>query len=70
MDPITFMGITITGETLFFSGIFLLSEWIGANPKIRENTVSGLFLDMVRYLAMGRNEDDKIRKIRDILRKP
>lgn len=70
MDPITIFGITITGETLFFAGIFLLSEWVGANPKLRENTVAGLFLDMVRYLAMGRNEDDKIKKIRDILRKP
>lgn len=70
MDPITIAGITITGESLFFFGIFLLSEWIGSNPKLSENTVSGLFLGLVRYLALGRNEDDKVKKIRDILRKP
>jgi hypothetical protein len=69
MDPITLFGLTLTGESLFFFAVFLLSEWIGSNPRLSENTVSGLFLDLVKYLALGRNEDDKVKKIRDILRK-
>jgi hypothetical protein len=69
MDPITIFGITLTVENLFFFAVFILSEWVGSNPKLSENTVSGLFLHLVRYLALGRNEDDKVKKIRDILRK-
>lgn len=69
MDPITIFGITLTVENLFFFAIFILSEWVGSNPKLSENTISGLFLNLVRYLALGRNEDDKVKKIRDILRK-
>lgn len=69
MDPITLFGLTLTAENLFFFAVFLLSEWIGSNPRLSENTVSGLFLDLVKYLALGRNEDDKVKKIRDILRK-
>ena len=69
MDPITLFGITLTGESLFFFVVFLLSEWLGSNPKLAENNVAGLFLHLVKYLAMGRNEDDKVKKIRDILSK-
>jgi len=67
MDPITLFGITLTGESIFFFVVFLLSEWLGSNPKLAENNVAGLFIHLVKYLAHGRTEDDKIKKIRDIL---
>lgn len=72
MDPITItvMGVTLSGETLLFFAIFLLSEWVGSNPNLKENSVAGLFLSLVQYLTLGRSEDDKVKKIRDILRKP
>lgn len=68
MDPITIFGITVTVESLLFFALFLISEVIGSNPRLAENTVGGLFLNLVKYLAVGRKEDDKVKKIRDILR--
>lgn len=64
---LTILGIKVSYETLLFFVLFIASEIIG-NSKLKENSVLQLVRDAIGYLKPLRREDDKIQKIKDILR--
>lgn len=64
---LTLFGLKVSYETLLFFVLFIASEVIG-NSKLKENSVLALIRDAVGYLKPLRREDDKIQKIKDILR--
>lgn len=64
---LTILGIKVSYETLLFFVLFIASELIG-NSKLKENSVVQLLRDLIGYLKPLRREDDKIQKIKDILR--
>lgn len=64
---LTILGIKVSYETLLFFILFVASEVIG-NSKLKENSVLQLIRDAIGYLKPLRREDDKIQKIKDILR--
>lgn len=65
---IEILGLKITYETLLFFALFLASEVIGSNEKLKSNSVIQLLLTIVANLRPLRREDDKIERIRDTLR--
>lgn len=65
---IEILGIKFTYETLLFFALFLASEVIGGNEKLKANSVVQLFLSIVNNLRPLRSEDNRIEKIRDSLR--
>jgi len=68
---ITILGIKLSYEALTSSAFFVLfiaSEVIGLNKKWRANTVSQVLVRGARMARPFRKEDDKLRKILDVLR--
>ena len=65
---ITFLGITLSYEALGWFALFLSSELIGANPKLKDNTVIGFLLSFASIARHTRKEDDQIDNIKEILR--
>lgn len=66
---LTILGLQISAEQLVsavFFALFLGSEALGNNPKVKHNSVYQFVLS---YLKRSRQEDDKISAIRKILRK-
>jgi hypothetical protein len=64
---LTLFGLKVSYETLLFFVLFIASEVIG-NSKLKENSVLSLLRDAIGYIKPLRREDDKIQKIKDILR--
>jgi len=64
---LTILGIKISYETLGFLALFLASEVIGGS-RLKSNSVVQLFLKAVDALKPHRGEDDRINKIKDLLR--
>ena len=64
---LTILGIKVSYDTVLFFVLFIASEVIG-NSKLKENSVFQLIRDAIGYLKPLRREDDKIQKIKDILR--
>ena len=61
-------GVVLTTEQLIsggFAAFFLVSEWLGNNPRIKANSVFQLVLGLVKR---SRTEDEKIDDIKKILR--
>jgi hypothetical protein len=66
---ITFLGISLTYEALGFFLLFIISELIGVNPKLADNSVAQFILHFARISKYGRKEDDKLNEIADILKR-
>jgi len=64
---LTIFGLKVSYEALIFFGLFIGSELIGAS-KLRENSIVQVFLRVVEALKPHRTEDDKIQRIKDILK--
>lgn len=65
---ITILGIKLSYDTLVSLVCFVLflwSEYLGGNAKIKENNVTSF---LYRYLRIQRKEDDKLNRIIDILK--
>jgi hypothetical protein len=65
---VTFLGITLTYEALAFFLLFLVSEAVGANPKLKDNSVVQLIVRLATLSKGFRKEDDKIEEIKRTLR--
>jgi hypothetical protein len=65
---ITIFGAKVSLEALAFFILFLASEYLGFNKKIRSNTVSQFVVRAARLARPFRKEDDKISQIKKILR--
>lgn len=64
---LTLLGVKVSYETLVFFALFLGSEVIGAS-KLKDNSIVQVVLSLVSYLKVVRKEDDKIQKLKDILK--
>jgi len=64
---LTFLGLKVSYETLVFFALFLGSEIIGAS-KLKDNSIVQIVLSLVAYLKVVRKEDDKLQKLKDILK--
>lgn len=65
---ITILGVKLTYETIGFLALFLASEVIGSNEKLKANSVIQLLLGAANALKPLRSEDERINKIRDSLK--
>ena len=61
---IELFGIKLTYDVLFAFVLFLSSEYIGANPKIKASSISQLIIQAAQTLKPFRKEDDKIARIK------
>lgn len=64
---ITLLGIKLSYETIVFLGLFLASELIG-NSKLASNSVIQLIVGGINALKPLRTEDDRIQRIKEILK--
>lgn len=62
---ITIFGIKLSYEAAIFFGLFIASEYIGLNKKLRSNSVAQVFVKVVDLLRPFRSEDDKLKRIKD-----
>lgn len=65
---ITILGVKVSYETLAFFILFIASEYIGLNKKLRSNSVAQLIVRAARLSRPYRKEDDKLRKAIEVLR--
>ena len=64
---LTFLGIKVSYETLAFLALFLGSEVVGSS-KLKENSIVQVLLNAVNSLKPFRTEDDKLQKVKDLLK--
>lgn len=64
---LTLLGMKVSYETLVFFALFIGSELIGAS-KLKDNSIAQIVLSLIAYLKVVRKEDDKIQKLKDILK--
>ena len=65
---LTIFGAKVSIEALAFFILFLASEYLGLNKKLRSNRVSQLVVKAARLAQPFRKEDNKIDQIKKILR--
>ena len=65
---ITIFGAKVSIEALAFFILFIASEYLGLNRKLRSNSVSQFIVKAARLARPFRKEDEKIEKIKKILR--
>jgi len=59
---ITIFGLKVTYEVAFFFCLFIGSEIIGLNPKLKDNSVLEMVFRVANYLKPFRQEDDKLKR--------
>jgi hypothetical protein len=65
---LTFFGVKVSYEALAFFILFIASEYIGLNKKLRANSVAQVIVRAARLSRPYRKEDDKLRKAFEVLR--
>lgn len=65
---LTIFGAKVSIETLAFFILFIASEYIGLNKKLRSNSVAQIIVRAARLASPYRKEDDKLRKVSDTMR--
>ena len=65
---ITIFGLKVTYEVAFFFCLFIASEIIGLNPKLKDNSILGMVFRVANYLKPFRKEDDTIQKAKNVLK--
>jgi hypothetical protein len=65
---IEILGIKLSYEAAAFFVLFLASEYIGLNKKLRANSVAQIIAKAARLSRPFRKEDDKLEQIKKIFR--
>ena len=65
---LTIFGAKVSYEALAFFILFITSEYIGLNKKLRANSVAQVIVRAARLSRPYRKEDDKLRKAFEVLR--
>lgn len=65
---IEILGIKLSYEAAAFFVLFLASEYIGLNKKLRSNSVAQVIAKAARLSRPFRKEDDKLRQLGDVWR--
>lgn len=66
---LTIFGVKVSYEALAFFILFIASEYIGLNKKLRSNSVAQVIVKAARYARPFRKEDDKLREAWKVLKK-
>ena len=66
---LTIFGVKVSYEALAFFILFLASEYIGLNKKLKSNSVAQIIVRAARLSRPYRKEDDKLREVWKVLRK-
>jgi len=62
---LTILGAKVSIETVGFFVLFIASEYIGTNPRLKSNSVVQAVVSAVNSMKLFRKEDDRIRRIKD-----
>jgi hypothetical protein len=62
---LTILGAKVSIETVGFFVLFIASEYIGTNPRLKSNSVVQAVVSAVNSIKLFRKEDDQIRRIKD-----
>jgi hypothetical protein len=62
---LTILGTKVSIETVGFFVLFIASEYIGTNPRLKSNSVVQAVVSAVNSMKLFRKEDDRIRRIKD-----
>ena len=62
---LTILGAKVSIETVGFFVLFIASEYIGTNPRLKSNSVVQSVVSAVNSIKLFRKEDDQIRRIKD-----
>jgi hypothetical protein len=65
---LTIFGAKVSLEALAFFILFLASEYLGASKRFKSNGVVQALTSSANYLKIFRKEDDKIARIKEILK--
>lgn len=65
---LTIFGVKVSYEALAFFILFIASEYIGLNRKIRSNSVAQIIVKAARLARPFRKEDDKLEQVKKIFR--
>ena len=66
---LTIFGAKVSYEALAFFILFIASEYIGLNKKLRSNSVAQVIVRAARLSRPYRKEDDKLREAWKVFRK-
>ena len=65
---LTILGFKVSIETVTFFVLFLASEYLGTNSRLKSNSLVQAFTSAVNSFKLFRKEDDRIRRIKDSLK--
>jgi hypothetical protein len=65
---IEILGIKLSYEAAAFFVLFIASEYLGLNKKLRSNSVAQVIVKAGRLARPFRKEDDKLEQIKKIFR--
>jgi hypothetical protein len=65
---LTIFGAKVSIEALAFFALFLASEYLGLNKKLRSNSVAQFIVKAARLSRPFRKEDDKLEQVKKIFR--
>jgi hypothetical protein len=65
---LTIFGVKVSIEALAFFVLFLASEYLGSSKRYKANGVVQALTSAANYFKIFRKEDDKIARIKDILK--
>lgn len=65
---IEILGVKLTYEAAAFLVLFIVSEYLGLNKKLRSNSVAQAIVKAARLARPFRKEDDKLEQIKKIFR--
>jgi hypothetical protein len=61
---LTIFGAKVSIETLAFFILFIASEYVGLNKRLRSNSVAQLIIKAAKVVSPYRMEDDKLSNIK------
>lgn len=64
---LTIFGTKVSIEVLAFFVLFIASEYVGLNKRLRSNSVAQLIVRAARLASPYRKEDDKLSNIKRTL---
>lgn len=65
---LTIFGVVVSYEAAAAFALFVASEYIGLNKKLKSNSVAQIIVKAARLARPFRKEDDKLRQLGDVWR--
>jgi hypothetical protein len=62
---LTILGAKVSYDAAGWFVLFLASEYLGSNPRLKSNSVVQAVVSAVNSFKFIRKEDDRIRRVKD-----